>query len=277
MDLEEKQRLHEEDLQRLRGFRLMDDDFMSIVFDGDIEATELLLNIILGRSDLKVTKVIGQREIKNANGRSVRLDIYAADSAGKNYDCEIQRADKGAGAQRARFNSSMLDSRMLKPGEDFSVLAESYVIFITENDVLGKDLSLYHVDRVIKETNELFGDGSHIIYVNGAYKNDEDPVGKLMHDFRCVNADDMNYSVLADRVRYFKESEGGREAVSKVMEDMRDKAAAEADYKATKREREAMAVSVWEDGVHDVSKIAKWTKLSVEQVSDVIKANFAEA
>ena len=30
MDFEKK---HEEDLQRLRGFRLLDDDFMSKVFD----------------------------------------------------------------------------------------------------------------------------------------------------------------------------------------------------------------------------------------------------
>lgn len=266
MDMDEKQRLREEDLQRLRGFRLMDDDFLGIVFDGNIEATELLLNIILGRNDMVVTQVVGQREIKNPNGRSVRLDIHAVDSEKKHYDVEVQREDRGAGAQRARFNSSMLNTRMLKPGEKFSKLAEGYVIFITENDVLGKDLSLYHIDRVIKETNELFGDGSHIIYVNGAYKNDEDPVGKLMHDFRCIDADDMNYSVLADRVRYFKESEGGIETMCRVMEEMRDQAAAAAKME----ERKAIAVSLWNDGIQDVDRIARLTNLSSENVREAI-------
>ncbi|MCD8103774.1 MAG: hypothetical protein LUF35_01925, partial [Lachnospiraceae bacterium] len=81
--MDEKQRLREEDLQRLRGLRLMDDVFLGVVFDGNIEATELLLNIILGRNDMVVTQVVGQREIKNPNGRSVRLDIHAVDSESK--------------------------------------------------------------------------------------------------------------------------------------------------------------------------------------------------
>ena len=50
LDFEQK---HEEDLQRLRGFRLLDDDFMSKVF-GDQKCTEFLLQIILNRNDLKV-------------------------------------------------------------------------------------------------------------------------------------------------------------------------------------------------------------------------------
>ena len=50
LDFEQK---HEEDLQRLRGFRLLDDDFMSKVFE-DLKCTEFLLQIILNRNDLKV-------------------------------------------------------------------------------------------------------------------------------------------------------------------------------------------------------------------------------
>ena len=37
------------------------------------------------------------------------------------------------------------------------------VIFIYKRDKFGKGLPLYHVDRYIKETEETFGDGSHII------------------------------------------------------------------------------------------------------------------
>lgn len=43
-----------EDLDRLKRFRLMDDDFMSKVFDHNTEATQLLLSIILERNDLTV-------------------------------------------------------------------------------------------------------------------------------------------------------------------------------------------------------------------------------
>ena len=80
IDEAEKEKQHQEDLQRIRGFRLIDDDFMNACFDGNIEATELLLNIILERNDMEVIKVEKQevqKEMKNplVGGRGIRLDI----------------------------------------------------------------------------------------------------------------------------------------------------------------------------------------------------------
>lgn len=83
---------------------------------------------------------------------------------------------------------------------------------------MGKGLPLYHVERIIQEMKERFEDGSHIIYVNGSYKNDDDPVGKLMHDFRCTSSIDMFYDELKNTVKYFKETEGERRQMCKVME-----------------------------------------------------------
>ena len=39
------------------------------------------------------------------------------------------------------------------------------MIFITENDVLKAGLPIYHVDRIIQETGEPFGDEAHIILI----------------------------------------------------------------------------------------------------------------
>ena len=55
----------EEELRLLAGFRLLDDNFMTIVFDRNIEATEFLLNTILERNDMNVIEVVAQREYKN--------------------------------------------------------------------------------------------------------------------------------------------------------------------------------------------------------------------
>ena len=219
----------QENLQIISKLRLLDDDLMNLVFDKNIEATELLLNIILKRTDLKVLEVVAQREYKNAmaGGRSITIDVYAKDSEGKAYDVEVQRADRGADFHRARFHSSMIDTRMLKEKQQFKDIYDSYVIFITENDVIGEGLSLYHIDRIIEETGEKFEDGSHIIYVNGSYKNDSDPIGKLMHDFRCTNPEDMFYSLLAKQVKYFKETEGGRMDMCKAVEELAEKRANE--------------------------------------------------
>lgn len=58
------ERKHAEDLQRLRGLRLLDDDFMNKVFE-DKACAEFLLQIILQRNDLRVQYAHGQHDIKN--------------------------------------------------------------------------------------------------------------------------------------------------------------------------------------------------------------------
>lgn len=140
-------------------------------------------------------------------------------SENKKYNIEIQRADKGAGAKRARYNSSLIDSNILPTGFEVENLAETYVIFITENDVLDKNKPIYHIDRYIKETEEYFNDGSHIIYVNASYKDDTE-LGKLMHDFSVVEPEDMNFKVLANVTGYYKKDKEGIQAMCKAMEDM---------------------------------------------------------
>ena len=162
---------HQEDLQRLRGFRLLDDDFLTKCFEGDPQSIQLVLRIVLEMPDLEVVDVHTQVFVENLLNRSVRLDVLATDSADRKMNVEIQRADKGAGRKRARYNSSMMDANLLRKGEDFD-------------------------------------DGSHILYVNGEYR-DETPIGKLMHDFSCTDPADMYYDKLADRVRFFKESKEG--------------------------------------------------------------------
>lgn len=245
----------------------MDDDFMSKVFDKNIEATQLLLNIILQRTDITVTSVIAQREFKTTIGHSVRFDVFAKDENGKSYDIEIQRSDKGATPQRARYNSAVLDSHLLKTGEDYNKLNESYIIFITENDVLNQGLPLYKIERTINQTSVLFGDGSHIIFVNGQYKGN-DSIGKLMHDFRCKDAEEMNYSVLADKVRYFKTDEGGSNAMCKMMEDMRNETA----YAAKKENAKENALKMLKDNL-PIEKVAEYSGLSLEEIEQLKKEN----
>lgn len=250
-------RRNEKILQRIRDFRLMDDDFMTKCFEDNTECTELVLHIVLDKPDLKVQEVKVQYTIKNLQGRSVRLDIFATDGTGKKYNIEIQRADKGAGRKRARYNSSLIDANTLLAGDDTEQLPETYVIFITERDIIGKNKPLYHVNRVIAETGESFGDDSHIIYVNGDYK-DESPLGLLMKDFFCTNPADMHYKVLADRTRYFKEDKEGVATMCKAMEDMLTE-------EVTENKKE-IAISMIKDGALSLEKIATYVGLTIEEV-----------
>lgn len=154
---------HQEDLQRLRGFRLLDDDFLTKCFEGNTASIELVLQIVLKKPDLKVLDVRTQVFVENLLNRSVRLDILATDSTGAKLNVEVQRSDKGAGRKRARYYSSMMDANLLMKGEDFDQLPETWVIFITENDVIGKGVPIYPIERCFLETGEIFEDGSHIL------------------------------------------------------------------------------------------------------------------
>ena len=141
------------------------------------------------------------------------------DQVGRTYNVEIQRRDEGADAHRARYNSSLLDANLTNPGDRYDALGETYVIFITERDVLHEGLPIYHIDRYVRETGKPFEDGSHILYVNAQCRSDT-PLGKLMHDFHCTDARDMNYPVLAERVHYFKENVKGATNMCRAVEQL---------------------------------------------------------
>ena len=211
---------------------------------------------MLDKPDIKVEKIQTQYSMKNIKGRSLRLDIYATDSKGRKFNIEIQRADRGAGAKRARYNSSLIDSNILPAGFEVENLAETFVIFITENDVIGRNKPIYHIDRYIKEAEEYFNDGSHIIYVNAAYKADTE-LGKLMHDFSVTEPDDMNFKVLANAANYYKKDKEGIQAMCKAMEDM------------ITNEKKSAAIRMLEKGKLTKEEIAEYLDLSLSIVEEL--------
>ena len=256
-------------LKRIQSLRLMDDDFMTVVFSGDNEATELLLRVLLGRDDLRVKSSMSQKEKRNLFGRSVKLDIIAEDAENKQYNIEIQRADKGAVARRVRYNVAMLDSHTLKKNDDFSALPELYVIFITENDYLKRNKPFYKVKKCFDEKdtdgNDLpFDDGCNIMYVNGAYRGD-DAIGRLMHDFCAVNADDMYYTELAERVRFHKQEEKGVGTMCRIFEEYGKERAEEGKTKG----KIEIAENLLRDGSLSIEKIAELSGFPLKKIKEI--------
>ena len=218
------EKYHEEDLQRLRGFRPIDDTFMRCLFRDNLPLAQFVLRIITGKHDLVLTHEETQKDLKRLLGaRSLCLDVHGVDSENRQYDIEVQRADSGARPERARYHSAAMDIEALNAGQEFEELPETYTIFVTENDFFGKSVGLYPIERMNLVMNLPFNDREHILYVNGQY-NGNDELGMLMHDFLCNNPDDMHYDILAERSRYFKENPKGVSEMCKAMEDMRNEA-----------------------------------------------------
>ena len=252
-------------LALVENFRLMDDTFMSKCLEHAPECIELILQIILGKKDLKVIKSQTEYPIKSLQGRGVRFDVFARDSEGREYDIEIQRADKGAEPRRARYNSALMDANALKSGEDFGKLRDTYVIFITENDMMGRGQEVYVYDRTEKVSGEHLGDGTHIIYVNGATRS-ETEIGKLVHDLLCSNASEMYFEVLRKQVSQFKNSEEGRHYMCEAMERIEARGEARGERKGKRETMLATAKRMLKDGILALKDIARYSGLSLAQV-----------
>ena len=251
---------------------LMNNQFMNKMLEDNKPAAEIMLRVILKNDKIKVKNVRVQDFIQNLYGHSAQLDILAQDENGRYFNVEVQRNDEGAPPKRARFYSSILDMHFLKPGKAYEDLPESYVIFITENDVLQENLPLYSVDRIVKENNKTFADGSHIVYVNSTCQDDT-PLGKLMQDFYCTNPDNLNYKEFSERMMFLKSAKEGKKEMIDPIEiyanNKAEKAAAKAAKKATITAEYARSAQIaqrlLEDG-ESAERTARLTNLSIEDV-----------
>lgn len=251
---------HQKDLEALEKLRPLDDTFMRELFRNDLELAQFMLRIILSKPDLILTKEETQYDLQHIYGnRSITLDVFGIDSEGRQYDCEVQKADEGADPKRARYHSAAMNVDNLEARGKFKDLPDTYVIFFTENDVFGSGNPIYIIERINTTNGMTFDDGEHIIYVNGAYNNENDTsdLAKLIHDFRCSKGEDMLLAPFADKTRFFKETQEGVERMCKVMEDR------------VNDERIGIAVKLLKIGILTNEQIAEATGLTVERVKEI--------
>ena len=257
----QKQKDHEDDLIRLRGFRPVDDTFMRILFRDNLPLAEYVLRIITGKDDLHLTKEETQKDLVRLVGaRGLCLDVHGIDDNNQQYDLEVQRADNGARPERARYHASALDVENLSAGQEFEELPTTYIIFITENDIWGAGQAVYPVSKTIAGINAAFEDRQHVLYVNASYKGD-DPIGDLMHDFLCSDPDEMLTPILAEKARFLKTDPKGVDIMCKAMDELREQ--------SIKRGEEAALLM-------SIKNIMEGLKYTAQQAMDLLKIPASE-
>lgn len=199
-----------------RKFSLFNDIFMKYTLDDNL-ACQHLLRIITGIEDLLVTDVKPQYNISEMTSHDAILDVFATDSKGKLYSMEIQKADTLDHAKRCRFYSSMVDSKFLAKGSDYSQLPELYVIYISQTDIWKKGKTIYHVEKYLGNENIKYEDGVHTIFVNAAV-NDGSAIAQLMQYFKTADPDDMSQGDLSKRVNLIKRQRGGKNIMRKITD-----------------------------------------------------------
>ena len=133
---------------------------------------DLLLELLqISLPEMEIVEILDPRQeeyLKSSyDARGVRLDITVRDVSGRVFNVEMQLQDEQNIPKRMRYYSSTLDQTILKPGEDYSKLGDTVVMFITPFDPFGLGNYRYTFRNVCIEDHELeLCDGSSKIVLN---------------------------------------------------------------------------------------------------------------
>lgn len=195
-----KEKTFEQKKEQVRDFRPIDDTFFEVLAD-DKGFCQELLQTILEDETLTVEDVIVQSSKRNIYGRSVRLDALCTLGNGKKCNVEVQRSDGDDHLKRVRFNSSSITVHESQKGQQFKEIADVIVVYISEFDIFKQKKVIYHVDSVIRETNERVDDGLERIFANTAVK-DGTTISEYMDCFLQKQVDNEKFPELTTRMKY---------------------------------------------------------------------------
>lgn len=181
-----------ETIQIVNSYTYMNERFMTAAFSKLV--AQHILSVILDTElrVLDIKKRFAEDERFHAN---CRFDVLAEDGSGKVYNIEFQT-----------FSGESVPGRIPFYGLMGADEPETYIVFVTEKDVLGQGLPIYHIESRIEGTGKTFKDGQHIIYVNGENKDTSTALGQLMADMQQKDAAKISNKLLADRMDTLKNS-----------------------------------------------------------------------
>ena len=246
----------------------MDDSFFHKLSEEPAFCEEVL-QVILQKKNLKVVEVTVQKSLRNVEGRSVVVDVLCRDDKGKYYNIEVQKQREDDCQRRVRYNGSNIDTYVTEKGVKFEDIPDVYVVFITQFDYFQKNKTIYHIDRILRETGEAVDNGFHEIYVNTAVDDGTD-IAALMKIFTSRSIkDDVRFPKVCERIRYFKEGKGGNTMCSTVEEYAKEYAKEYAE-EYVREYTKGIVREMIEMGLEDEA-IHRATKLSMNEIGEIRK------
>ena len=229
-----------------------------------------ILQVILNDKQLIVLNTNSQFATKNLQGRSCMLDAKCQLEDGKIVNIEVQRADDDDHQRRVRYNGALLTTNLTNPSTKFAEIPDVIVVFISKFDVFKSSKTLYHIDRVIRETGKAVDNGFEEVYVNAEIDDDSD-VARLMNVFNTDTAyDDENFPVTSAYKRRYKTTEEGVREMCEVIE--RNRAEGRAEGRAIGLiEGKAELITNMLKNQMKPEQIAKIANMTVEQIISIGK------
>ena len=169
------------------------------------EAYENVLSIVLDEPDLRLEEIKVEQVVLNRSGkRAIRLDAWAKDTKTRQFDMEMQNDSKGDDLRRrARFYQGLIDTPVLKSGKEtrYRHLPSTVIIFITQDDIFGKNLAKYTFSEWCEEIPNLpLEDGTKKIFLNMASKNGRPELVSLLQYMRDTTLENPDITVKDKRI-----------------------------------------------------------------------------
>ncbi len=222
------------------------DNFMFGAVMVDEEICRELLELVLGFQIAKVTVSREKCFVYHPEYKGVRLDVVAADENSTHYNVEMQVSRKAKPGKRSRYYHSQIDMELLRAGQEYAALPDSYVIFICDFDPFHKKKYRYTFDMVCREDAGIpLEDGSHTVFLSTCGENEEEVPAELVKFLRYVRAGleestedfkDEFVKRIQDAVRNVKASREMEEQfmlLEELIKEEREEAAKQAGRQAT--------------------------------------------
>ena len=215
-----KSKYTDEERAIARSLRPIDDTLFRTMAKDNIPFVEHIVRVTLNRDDISILKINTQDDIHLfEKAHSVILDCLAVDKEGTYYDIEVQASKKGDEVKRARYISSMIDSRYAlgKGISSYNEIKTQIVIFLMEEDIFDRGKQLYKFKRTEEESKLPLDDGSFIIYVNAKNKGREE-LDNLMQSLVADDYLKMKDTVIKETTMTYKTTVEGEDHVCDAVQ-----------------------------------------------------------
>ena len=141
------------------------------------------------------------------------------------------------------------------------------------SSILGCNLPIYHINRVIEENCQHCYDQLHIIYVNSSVQDDT-ALGKLMHDLHCSDPHDMYSEILARRVKELKETQKGVDIMCDKLNELIAEERNEGEKRGILHTQKETAKNLQHMGMA-LTQIAQALNVSVQMIQEWLATDYA--
>ena len=227
------------------------------------KAYRCVLSIFMEEPDIELAEVKVEQVILNKVGkRAIRLDAWAKSTDHRQFNMEMQNNTENDDVRkRSRYYQSMLDTPILKSGKEtrYKNLPSTVIIFITQEDIFGKDLEKYTFTERCKEIEDLeLEDGTTKIFLNMASKNGSQELISLLQYMKDTRIENPNILVKDSRILELDD----------IVQEVK-----------ASEEWEAVKMNILEIGIEKGTErgTAKQLVISVENVAANLKVSIEEA